>query len=266
MSLRILLAGLGLKAGRYLQQLPVFLLPPRQLVRFSRRSYSRPACIASWTSPELVGQGLFPVEEKLLSRTGGKPDRLLLLGLGGGREAVVFARNGYRVTGVDFVPGMVSRAVDAARKIGVEIEGRVGDIREIDECLGRFDLVWFSCSTYSSIPGRKDRIRTLARIRKMLNPGGRVVCMCYWNPELRYEGWRWRLGKVLAWITLGNRRCEPGDIIKDGREFLHAFGSREELHGEFKASGFTVEEFIIPRDTHNAGAVLAVPPRSRTEE
>jgi len=258
LSLRLFAATCAVKAGRFLQQLPVFLLRPRQLVRFSQGSYARSSAVDSWSDPELVLGGLFEEERQLLDRLPEKRGDLLLLGIGGGREALVFARAGYRVTGVDFVAPMVARAMENACREGLVLEGRVQDISRMQPDGHRYDVVWFSCSTYSALPGRKLRVRVLKRIREMLAPGGQVICMFYWNPDLQKRRRLWRLGKVFAWIALGNRHCEPGDLLKDYREFLHAFGERRDLEAEFAEAGLEALEFVILPDSHNGGAILRV--------
>jgi len=160
------------------------------------------------------------------------------------------------VTGVDFVKEMVYRSVIRARENDVEIQGVVQDISRLDFSPGSFDVVWFSCSIYSSVPGRKKRIEMLVRARQLLVPEGRVACLFYWNPSIRQGNLRWAAGRLLSWLTLGNFSLEKGDILKNNQEFLHAFSDQDDLQAEFAEAGFEVLRFVFPDASHNAGALL----------
>lgn len=180
----------------------------------------------------------------------------MLLGLGGGREAIFFAKSGFRVTGVDFVKEMVDRSMAYARKNDLAIQGAVQEISRLDFPPGSFEVVWFSCSIYSSIPGRKKRIEMLARAGKLLAPEGRVACLFYWNPSIRQGNMKRAVGKLISWLTLGNFSYEKGDLLKNNQEFLHAFSNQDDLRSEFSEAGFEVLRFVFPDASHNAGALL----------
>jgi len=179
-----------------------------------------------------------------------------LLGVGGGREAIVLAKSGFAVTGVDFIREMVERSIANARERGVEILGEVQEISRMDFAPASFDAIWFSCSIYSSVPGKKSRIALLSRAGKSLAPGGRIVCFFYWNPSVNNGKIRWVAGKALSWITFGNTASERGDVLKNNQEFLHAFSREEDIRAEFEEAGFDVLRFVYPESSHNAGALL----------
>ena len=256
LSFRIKIASFFVRIGSFLQELPVFILQPRDLIGFGRLSYGKPGSVSFWTGEEFIDSGLFPGEKELFAELGENRGNLLLLGVGGGREAIVLARSGFQVTGVDFVKEMVERSVANARERNVEIQGKVQEISRLDFPDESFAVVWFSCSIYSAVPGKKNRIGMLNRVRRWLAPGGQVVCFFYWNPAVRQGRLRWRAGKALSWITLGNFSCEKGDLLKNNQEFLHAFSDQEDVRAEFAAAGFEVVRFIYPEASHNAGALL----------
>ena len=91
---------------------------PDDLLELSRQTYARPHNVAGWGRLDLVERGLGDEELALLAHLPGKEGRLLLLGVGGGREAIPLARLGFQVTGVDFVPGMVALAQENAARQG----------------------------------------------------------------------------------------------------------------------------------------------------
>ncbi len=57
-----------------------------------------------------------------------KPLRVLELGSGEGRNAIFLARNGYNVTAVDISPSGVEKTLAWARRLGLRIDARVGDL------------------------------------------------------------------------------------------------------------------------------------------
>jgi SAM-dependent methyltransferase len=60
------------------------------------------------------------------------PGRALDLGCGTGRDAVYLAQHGWQVTGVDFVPQALARAVRRGAEAGVEVRWVQGDISAPD--------------------------------------------------------------------------------------------------------------------------------------
>jgi SAM-dependent methyltransferase len=59
----------------------------------------------------MVDGGLEPREITLFEKIPLSKGRVLVLGLGGGREAIHFARLGFEVTGIDFIPEMAENSL-----------------------------------------------------------------------------------------------------------------------------------------------------------
>ena len=66
MKLRIALARLLIRAGNFIQSSSLMVMRPDDLVEFSRQTYAREKNVAGWSSPELLGEGLYPEEKDLL--------------------------------------------------------------------------------------------------------------------------------------------------------------------------------------------------------
>ena len=70
-----------------------------------------------------------------------EPGRALELGAGEGRHAVWLARQGWRVTAVDFSRVGLDKAQRRARECGGELDCVVADVRELRPTPGGYDLV-----------------------------------------------------------------------------------------------------------------------------
>ncbi len=174
--MRVYVAKTLIRAANFLKSLVAVLLPPQELIEFSRKTYERKKEIESWGKEELVSAGLSDSEKMIVKDLPVSSGKMLILGLGGGREAIPLAKMRFEVTGVDFVGGMIEKARENARKEEVEIEGLTQEISELNVEEGHYDIVWLSTFMYSSIPSVKRRLRLLRRVREGLKAGGVFVC------------------------------------------------------------------------------------------
>jgi SAM-dependent methyltransferase len=96
------------------------------------------------------------------------------LACGTGRIAVPVAKAGVRVIGVDGSPGMLEVAREYAAAEGVELDLRLGDMREppVDE---RVPLVLIPFRSLLHMTTDRDRLRALRAARELLVAGGRLV-------------------------------------------------------------------------------------------
>lgn len=111
----------------------------------------------------------FYVEE---ARRAGGP--VLELGVGTGRIAIPTALAGIAVVGVDRSEGMLEVAREAALLAGVELDLRLGDLRDppVD---GTFPLVTIPFRSLLHMETDADRRRALRAVRARLAPGGRFA-------------------------------------------------------------------------------------------
>ena len=69
------------------------------------------------------------------------PGRALDLGCGTGTNAVYMAKNGWEVSGVDFVRRAIITARQKARLAGVQVDFFVDDVTRLQNIVGFFDLI-----------------------------------------------------------------------------------------------------------------------------
>ncbi len=256
MNLRITLGKVCIRIGRFVESLAVSVMRPEDLVEFNRRTYGTPDSVEGWTDPALLAKGLSPEEKKLLEHVPFRNGNLLVLGVGGGREAIPLAEMGFDVTGMDFIHELVEKAKNRAHDKGLSIRGLIGDISFLEVPAHSYDVVWLSAGTYSSVPTRRRRIRMLARILAALVPEGYFLCQFLAGKPGESETRGGILRKAFAWLTLGNFRYEKGDRLVGGIEFVHFFCSEEEVRREFEAGGFEIVDLTFPSEGPRGGAVL----------
>jgi len=247
------------RAGQFVKSLALPVMRPGDLVEFGRRTYAGARSVESWAEDRLVDAGLTENERALVDLLPARRGGLLVLGVGGGREAISFARMGFKVTGVDFVPELVRRAEDNARKRGVDLASVVGHIDQIGFPAEAFDVVTLFAGMYSTLPTRVRRIRMLNRIRRALRPGGHFVCQFHWDPGYRPDAKAETLRRVVSVLTLGYLGYEPGDMLWGYGEFVHAFRDESELRSEFAEAAFEVVKFIYAPGDNKSGALLRKP-------
>ena len=95
--------------------------------------------------------------------------RVLDLGCGEGRDAVVFAAAGHQVTGLDISRAGLRKAARLAAARGVGVRWVHGDIARLPVA-GRFDLLYY-CGAIHYVP-RARRPTVFRRLRAMTRPGG----------------------------------------------------------------------------------------------
>jgi ubiquinone/menaquinone biosynthesis C-methylase UbiE len=111
------------------------------------------------------------------------------LAVGTGRVAVPVAQaTGARVIGIDLEPAMLAQARERADAAGVDVELRLGDMRELelDEPAG---LVYCPARSLLHLPTWADRRLVFERVRDALRPGGRFAWNAFvFDPRIAVRG------------------------------------------------------------------------------
>lgn len=127
--------------------------------------------------------------EELFRRHATGPTHTVLdLGCGTGTHALIFARRGYAVTGVDRSPAMLDiarrKAVDAAARLAGTPPAFVeGDVRTVQ--LGRtFDAVLMLFAVLGYQTSDADVAAAMRTVASHLRPGGLFVCDVWFGPAV----------------------------------------------------------------------------------
>ncbi len=108
-----------------------------------------------------------------------EPGRALDVGCGSGRDAVHLARQGWQVTGVEFVDKALGRARERAVAEGVEVQWVNGDVGELGQ-LGLepgYSLLYdFGCIQGLSDPARRGAAGGLTELAA---PGARLLLLAF---------------------------------------------------------------------------------------
>lgn len=180
----------------------------------------------------------------ILGRAGLKAGaRVLDAPCGFGRHSLELARQGYKVTGVDFNETELGRARETARAAGVSLNLVCQDMRDMDFA-GEFDLAVNLFSSIGYFSDDEDRL-LLDRFWRALSPGGVFVldtrnrdqCVRSMPPEerQRFEDWTLRIensfdpitSRWLArwWRLPAGSDDQPGELI--GESEIRVYSAHE---------------------------------------
>ena len=230
-----------LRAGRAFDFFTLAVLRSEDVVARTRQFYTDPRNVAAFANNG--SRSLSPYERAYVERFTSGAGAALVLGCGGGREAIALASLGWQVVGVDGSPALVEAAQGNAAQSGVRVHWLCEDLSG-GFALGRaFDLICLFGHVYSLIPGRAQRIRLLRACRQHLKPDG--VCLLDFPLDGQASAqarWAHRWRRRLAWLVRGNREVQLGDRWTAGELlFIHRFASVEDISNEAAAAGFDLE-------------------------
>ena len=150
-----------------------------------------------------------------LARETGGP--VLEIACGTGRVAIPIARQGFAVTGLDVVPGMLERA--RGKAAGLPIRWIEGDARAFDLGGERFRLIFLTGNAFQAFLTNADQEALLGRVRAHLHDEG------FFAFETRNPRWRTREerdedpdGLFVDLETRAEEEARPSFTDAEGRE------------------------------------------------
>jgi SAM-dependent methyltransferase len=170
-------------------------------------------------------------------------------GCGTGRSSRFLKRLGFKVIGLDISEDMIKKA----RNLDLSGDYRLVSNGNYDHLgTGKFDMVQ-SIFTFDNIPGWDNRTRILRGLRKLLNSGGKMICLDS-TPELY-------VNECASFTTRNfpeNRNASTGDIVRcimldveDKRAVDDIFWSVEDYYKLFNQAGFEIEAIYKPLGHNN---------------
>jgi SAM-dependent methyltransferase len=136
---------------------------------------------ATWASGDYaaVGARIHSMAEHLAEAADLAADSTVLdVATGSGNGAIAAARLGCRVTGIDYVPGLLDRTRARAEAEGLEIEFLDGDAEALPFADGEFDAVL----SVVGVMFATDQDRAASELLRVTRPGGRIA-LANWTPS-----------------------------------------------------------------------------------
>jgi len=222
------------------QQFALIIWTPSEIDRYSRDDWN------GWPTVQIFVRAehwLDAMEQALVERYFSKNGELLNLACGAGREALLLAKRGLRVTACDWSPRMVAEARRRAQEAELPIRLALADMYHLPYHDEAFDYMLLTNIVYSYVFPRWRRVRFLRQAHAVLKPGGVFIISfvpARGNPRIPAGPSEWLFMRLRRWAPF-NREYEPGDRLEG--TFVHYFRS-EELAQEFQEAQFLVKEWL----------------------
>ena len=230
---------------------------PKNIVR---TAYEDPKVVARYNE-----KGIWKSEEILLRRFFPKEGDVLDLGCGAGRTSVCLAQMGYRVTGIDLSPEMVRVAEMEADRLGLKIDFRAMDARELNFPDQSFDAALFSFNGLDHVSGYGAKLEIFLQVFRVLKPGAPFIFSAHriWSPvhlpKLIAGGLKLSLGKLLGFKTMEKEWGEIYDLrATDLEERYSHFLSSGRWKKALGAAGFHIDscESVFQLESHRPRRLL----------
>lgn len=165
-------------------------------------------------------------------------DTLLDLACGQGRHLIEMAERGnYNLNGLDRSRYLIQRAKNVAKKKGVSIQFKEGDVRKLPFPTDTFDHVTILGNSFGYFETLDDDVKILKEIFRVLKPGGKVLMDIADGSYLRENF----TPRTWEWIDKKHFVCRERSLAADNERLI----SREVItHTE---KGVIVDQFYAER-------------------
>jgi len=215
---------------------------------FIRKSFTTEKTVSDYTRA-VREIGFWKSEKMMIEKYFNPEGQILDIGCGAGRTTIGLYKLGYHlVEGLDLSEAMIVQARRISKELNYNITFRVGDAACLDYDDETFKAALFSFNGIMQIPGRKNRIKVLKEIKRILKPEGYFLFTTHDRDSSKeYESF-WQEEKRKWALHLEDKSLhEFGDRIIKMEErdiFLH-FPTREEVISSLEEAGFVLIEGIL---------------------
>ena len=214
---------------------------------FIRKSFTVKKTVSDYT--DAVREiGLWKSEKIMIKKYFNSESRILDVGCGAGRTTIGFYELGYHlIEGLDLSAAMIAQARRISKELNYDISFSVGDAACLDYEVETFGAALFSFNGVMQIPGRKNRIKVLKEIKRILKSKGYFLFTTHdRNSDKEYESF-WKEERRKWILHLEDKSLhEFGDrIIKmEERDVFIHFPTRDEVISSLEEAGFGLIEGI----------------------
>lgn len=159
---------------------------------------------------------------------------LLVAFCGKGRESEIFARHGFKVTGIDREPFMIEGAKSNAKTKGFEAAFECVDFNHYTST-SPYSIVYTSTWMYTTYPTKEARREFLDKCKELCRPEGLIVISYRVRSDDFKDSVMHFITKAVGLITFGNKAAQKGDRLENGL-FWHYF-TEPEIESEIEAAG-----------------------------
>ena len=104
-----------------------------------------------------------------------KDKRVLDLGCGYGRVTIPLARAGYQIDGLDIAPSFIEKARRDSQAMGLSIDFRVGDMRNLPYSEGTYGNIISMWGVFVELPTREQQLETVREMYRVLMKEGYAI-------------------------------------------------------------------------------------------
>jgi SAM-dependent methyltransferase len=161
-----------------------------------------------------------------------KPARVLDIGCGEGRHALLFAKRGHQTVALDNQPQAITRAIQINNAVSPHLRFVLGDVFHLPFSPNTFDVVLdYGCFHHVR---KQDEKRYLQGVLPLLKSGGHFLLCCFstrfkhWPGEQRSRDWLVHRGHYDRFFKKGSFKTIFGAAfellsIEEERQDIHAF-------------------------------------------
>jgi ubiquinone/menaquinone biosynthesis C-methylase UbiE len=195
-------------------------------------------------------QTIWTSEKLLINTYFHQGDTILDIACGPGRTAIPLAQNGYKITGIDFIPEMLNTARCRAKERFLNIKLLLMDAVEMDFPDESFHNIVFLYNSFELIWKRSNRFKILKEVYRILKPGGYFILTSRsaFATGKRCLAWPWLLFRtyILKPMGAGNPHLELCDVFSRGT--YHRYQSPFSIRRDLKNLGFLIILFNSDRN------------------